>query len=75
MGGWIGRRNRPVRRRIACWDADVQALLPLGWCVCCGMEIYRSGAERCEDCKEENYDVFTDRPQPLSGLQTGAKPG
>ena len=43
--------RRPVRLCGAVGLADRQALPPLGWCACCGAEVYRPGKSRCERCR------------------------
>ena len=58
------RTRRPVRWRSACWDEDVQALPPRGWCLGCGMELYLPDAQLCEDCKEDAKNDKND-PEPL----------
>lgn len=58
----VRKHRRPVCRRSAPWDADIQALPPRAWCPGCGMEIYGPG-ELCDDCKEE--EKHEDQPKSL----------
>ena len=43
--------KRPVRLRPCLPGEDVQGALPVGWCVCCGSEVFRPGDALCCRCK------------------------
>lgn len=49
---WLG--CRPVPR-------DVQGDIPVGWCSCCGKEVYVSGKLQCRQCDERSERKWKDK--------------
>ena len=51
----LGHR-RPVRFPRWYPGLDVQGCIPAGWCLRCGTELFRSGAELCVRCARKEFD-------------------
>ena len=49
-------RRRPIRLHpLMPWE-DAQGAVPVGWCACCGGELYEGNGKRCTVCEKE--DVY-----------------
>jgi len=44
-------RRRPVRMTAYRAGEDLQAAVPFGWCICCGMELYGQDCKLCRMCE------------------------
>ena len=45
--------RRPIRLHpLMPWE-DAQAAVPVGWCGCCGGEIYEGNGKFCLECEKE----------------------
>ena len=68
------RRERPIGWGYPYPPADPQELLPAGWCVRCGTELFKAKRELCQRCKRaERRHAYERRKtsQPLPVLYRG----
>lgn len=72
---FVRRERKPTRQQRPLPPVDMQAMLPLGWCVRCGAEIFHPKSVLCERCKRierRSRNVKRKKSKSLSDLYQGS---